>query len=255
MIETRPGAGGRMIEPDSGAGGCLIRSGAPSRGGPTEAEVWAALRGVLDPELDRSIVDLGFVRGITVSARDVRVELRLPTYWCAPNFSWLMAADARDAVLALPGVERADVVLVDHHAADEVNAGVNGGRTFEKAFADEVTGGLEQLRRTFRRKAFFVRQERLLSSLGTRDLEGLRLGDLPPSPEAEAYLAIRAELGLDCSADTPAVTDPEGRVVQDLQTHLRCVRLMRVSLESNTALCRGLLDERYKGQEAIGGGG
>ena len=242
-----------MIEPDPHAVGRMTESETPSQEGFTEVQVWAALGKVLDPELDRSIVDLGFVRGVTVSGRDVRVELRLPTYWCAPNFSWLMAADARDAILDLPGVEGANVVLVDHHAADEVNAGVNGGRTFEKAFAEEVTGGLEQLRRTFRRKAFFVRQDRLLRSLAGIDLNGLRLRDLPPSPEAQAYLAIRAELGLDCSAEAPAVTDAEGRVVQDLQTHLRCVRLMRVSMESNTALCRGLLDERYRGQEAIGG--
>src|SRR5262249_30793983 len=189
-----PGAGGRMIEPDLASGRCLTGSGA-SPGGLTEAEVRAALGRVLDPELDRSIVDLGFVRGVTVSGRDVRVELRLPTYWCAPNFSWLMAADAREALLGVPGVERASVVLVDHHAADEINTGVNGERTFEKEFSEQATGGLEDLRRTFRRKAFFVRQDRLLRTLGGRDLDGLRLRDLPPSPEAEAYLAIRAELG------------------------------------------------------------
>ena len=242
MIDRDPGAGGHMTEPRT----------RPHEGF-TQAQVRAALGRVLDPELDRSIVDLGFVRGVTVSGRDVRVELRLPTYWCAPNFSWLMAADAREALLGVPGVERASVVLVDHHAADEINTGVNGERTFEKEFSEQATGGLEDLRRTFRRKAFFVRQDRLLRTLGGRDLDGLRLRDLPPSPEAEAYLAIRAELGLDCSADAPAVTDAEGRVVQDLQTHLRCVRLVRVSMESNTALCRGLLDERYRGQEAIGG--
>jgi metal-sulfur cluster biosynthetic enzyme len=243
-----------MIEPDPGPGGRMIKPGTPPPGSFSEAEVRAALGGVIDPELDRSIVDLGFVRGITVSGRNVRVELQLPTYWCAPNFSWLMAADARAALLGLPGVEHASVVIVDHHAAEEINAGVNGERTFEKEFAEQATGGLEDLRHTFRRKAFFVRQDRLLRTLAGRDLNGLRVRDLPPSPEAEAYLAIRAELGLDCSADAPAVTDAEGRVVQDLQTHLRCVRLIRVSMESNTALCRGLLDERYRGQEAIGGG-
>jgi metal-sulfur cluster biosynthetic enzyme len=241
-----------MIEPDPVSGRCLTGSGA-SPGGPTEAQVRAALGGVLDPELDRSIVDLGFVRAVTVSGRDVRVELRLPTYWCAPNFSWLMVADARKALLGLPGVERASVVLVDHHVGDEVTAGVNGGRSFEKEFAEQVTGGLEDLRRTFRRKAFFVRQERVLRSLGQADLASLRLGDLPSSPETKDYLAIRAELGLDCAPESPAVTDAEGRVVKDLQVHLRCVRLIRVSLESNTALCRGLLEERYNIQEASGG--
>ena len=70
--------------------------------------VLAALAGVRDPELDRPITDLGFVSDVIVGscARGscVRVELRLPTYFCAPNFAWLMVADAHDAVSALPGV-------------------------------------------------------------------------------------------------------------------------------------------------------
>ena len=220
---------------------------------PTEAEVWAALRGVLDPELDRSIVDLGFVTGVTVTGRDVQMAFRLPTYWCAPNFSWLMAADAREAILALPGVEHARVVLVDHHAAQEITEAVNAGRSFEEAYADQATGGLDDLRRLFRRKAFLVRQERLLRSLGRADLSGLRLGDLPESSEAQAYLVIRAELGLDCSPEAPAVTDAEGRAVADVDAHLRRARMARISLESNTALCRGLFEERYGGQEASSG--
>ena len=231
----------------------MTESRAPAERMLTEEEVWAALRGVLDPELDRSIVDLGFVRGVTVSGGDVRMELRLPTYWCAPNFSWLMAADAREAILALPGVEHARVVLVDHHAAEEVTEAVNAGRSFEEAFAEQATGGLGDLRRLFRRKAFLVRQERLLLSLGRADQADLRVRDLPPSPEAQAYLAVRAELGLDCSPEAPAVTDAEGRAVEDMEAHLRRARMVRISLESNTALCRGLFVERYGGQEASGG--
>ena len=75
--------------------------------------------------------------------------------------------------------------------------------------------------------------------------ENLRLGDLPDSPEARAYLAIRTELGLDCSPEAPALTDPRGRAVTDLETHLRQIRLLRVSLDANTAMCRGLLAARY----------
>ena len=220
---------------------------------PTESEVWAALRRVIDPELDRSIVDLGFVSEVSVSGREVRMAFRLPTYWCSPNFSWLMAADARDAILAIPGVERANVVLVDHHAAQEITDAVNAGRSFEEAFADQATGGLDELRRVFRRKAFIVRQERLLRSLGRADLAGLTLGALPESPEARAYLAIRAELGLDCSPEAPAVTDADGQPVADVEAHLRRARMTRISLESNTALCRGLFEERYGGQEASSG--
>jgi len=161
-----------------------------------------------------------------------------------------MAADAREAVLGLAGVERATVALLDHHAAEEVTAGVNAGRSFEETFAQQATGGLESLRRLFRRKAFLVRQERLLRSLHRSDLAGLRLRDLPNSSEARAYLAIRRELGLDCSPDAPVVTDDEGRTVEDVEAHLRRARMVRVSLETNTALCRSLLHVRY-GQDAL----
>ena len=79
--------------------------------------VWQALGTVLDPELDEPITALDFVASCTVSGDGVAsVHLRLPTFFCAPNFSFLMVADAHDAVSAVEGVTRADVVLDDHHA-------------------------------------------------------------------------------------------------------------------------------------------
>ena len=71
----------------------------------TEPEVLGALTGVRDPELDQDLVELGFVAGLDVDGTSVAVRLRLPTYYCAPNFAYLMAVDARTAVEALPGVE------------------------------------------------------------------------------------------------------------------------------------------------------
>ena len=55
---------------------------------------------------------------------DAQVRLRLPTYFCAPNFAFLMVADAYDAVSALPGVRTTEVVLEDHFASDAINGGV-----------------------------------------------------------------------------------------------------------------------------------
>ena len=72
----------------------------------------AALETVRDPELDEPITSLGFVASCAVSAAgDAQVRLRLPTYFCAPNFAYLMVADAYDVVSALPGVRRVEVVL------------------------------------------------------------------------------------------------------------------------------------------------
>ena len=47
----------------------------------------------------------GFRRLVHVSPTGAaEVHLRLPTYFCAPNFAFLMVADAHDAVAAVPGV-------------------------------------------------------------------------------------------------------------------------------------------------------
>ena len=82
-----------------GPGGSSSRASSPAVG-----HALAALATVRDPELDEPITALGFVTSCTVSADgDARVRLRLPTYFCAPNFAFLMVADAYDAVSGVPG--------------------------------------------------------------------------------------------------------------------------------------------------------
>lgn len=211
----------------------------------TRDDVRAALATVVDPELDSDLVELGFVAAIGVDGGRVDVRLRLPTYWCSPNFSWLMAADARAAVLALPGVREATITLVDHHAGEEISAGVNAGRTFAEVFGGSEDVELRGLRRAFRRKAFVLRQERLLRALGSAARAELTVGELGEGVEARAYLAARAELGLDCGPAAAAITDADGRPVTDLKAHLRRARMVRVSIETNAAMCRGLLATRY----------
>jgi metal-sulfur cluster biosynthetic enzyme len=44
---------------------------------------------VLDPELDESILDLGFVRSFLLRSGHASVALRPPTSWCAVNFAVL----------------------------------------------------------------------------------------------------------------------------------------------------------------------
>lgn len=56
------------------------------------AEIWELLATVVDPELDEPVTDMGFISRIHVDASDcVHVDFRLPTYWCAANFAFLMA--------------------------------------------------------------------------------------------------------------------------------------------------------------------
>ena len=56
-------------------------------------EVWSALNAVTDPEIDESVVSLDFVTDVKIDSETrVKIDFRLPTYWCAPNFAFLMAS-------------------------------------------------------------------------------------------------------------------------------------------------------------------
>jgi metal-sulfur cluster biosynthetic enzyme len=224
-----------------------------------EAALLAALSRVRDPELDEPITELGFVCELRVDGARVRARLRLPTYFCAPNFAYLMAADARAALAAVPGVEGAEVWLEDHYASEEINDGIGARRDFAAAFAGEADDDLAELRSIFDRKAFLVRQERLSQALVAAGrpaevLPALRLGDLPDLPETTTYLERRAALGLDLSAGAPFLLRPNGEPIaaDDAPRQLRFARTVRVSIEANADLCRGLLRTRY-GLEAGGG--
>ncbi len=220
---------------------------------PTEAAVLGALSGVRDPELDEPVTDLGFVSELGIEDGAVSVRLRLPTYFCAPNFAYLIVADARAAVLSLPGVREARVVLDDHHASREINGGVNDERGFEGTFPGETAGDdLDELRNIFRRKSFVARQEKLCRALlaegrSPEELAEMRLGEVPPSGTFEKYLERRAEFGLDVTPAAPLVVDPDGKRVpkEAVVQHLRFARTVRVSIEGNASFCRGLLVTRY----------
>ena len=223
---------------------------------PTEAAVLDALSGVRDPELDEPITELGFISSLQVGEESVDVRLRLPTPFCAPNFAYLMAHDAREALLSVPGVSEALVTLEDHHTADEINAGMAGGMGFGSTFdAFEETEGedLDELRAIFRRKAFVSRQEKLCRTLLAEgydpgELAGMRLEEIPSSEAKEKYLSRRDELGLDVSADAPFVVDPDGGKVPESAViqHLRFARVTRLSIEANAGFCRGVLAARHK---------
>jgi metal-sulfur cluster biosynthetic enzyme len=131
-----------------------------------QAQVWACLQGVTDPELDEPVTELNFVTRAEVdSANRVHVEFRLPTYWCAANFSFLMADDMRRAVSALDWVGGVSVVLGEHMYADKINAGLAKGLSFQETFGVEADGNLDELRQTFLVKAFQRRQAALINHL------------------------------------------------------------------------------------------
>jgi metal-sulfur cluster biosynthetic enzyme len=219
-----------------------------------EREVLDALGTVRDPELDEPVTSLGFVTSCTVSADGVAdVRLRLPTYFCAPNFAWLMVADAYDAVSGVPGVRQAQIALEDHFASTEINRGVAARAGFVQSFDDLAKTELDELRTDFVRKAMLAATDRVCRPLlaagrTPEELAGLTLGDVPQSPERERLRARRAELGLPAGDDAPLLVDPlrgEAVGMEALPLHLRKARLTGISLQANASVCRGLLRERY----------
>lgn len=219
------------------------------------AAVWSALGTVRDPELDEPVTDLGFVAGLAVRGGVALVRMRLPTYFCAPNFAYLMAADARDAVAAVPGVRRAEVRLEDHFAADEINAGIAAGHDFQASFPGQADDELAHLRRAFLRKAHLAAQDRLCRTAlrngwSDADLTRARLRDAPPGGEVEAVRRRRRELGLPDGPDAPLLVGDDGRPVDpgELTPYLRIARTTRVSIDGNAGFCRGLLRTRYPQQ-------
>jgi metal-sulfur cluster biosynthetic enzyme len=216
--------------------------------------VLAALDTVRDPELDESVTSLGFVTSCTVSADGVAdVRLRLPTYFCAPNFAFLMVADAYEAVSGVPGVRQAQIVLEDHFASDEINRGVAARSGFVTSFDGLAETELDELRANFVRKAMMAATDRVCRALTAAgrtpdELARMTLGDVPASAELERLRSRRAELGLPAGEDAALLVDAvsgEAVGVDALPLYLRRARLTGVNMEANAGVCRGLLRERY----------
>jgi metal-sulfur cluster biosynthetic enzyme len=214
----------------------------------------AALATVRDPELDEPITTLGFVASCVVSCEGrAVVRLRLPTYFCAPNFAFLMVADAYDAVTAVPGVQAAEIVLEDHFASDAINAGVAAQAGFVASFDGEAVAELGDLRAQFLRKAVMAGTDQVCRPLVAAgvtpaELLVLTLGAVPASPELLRLRQRRAELGLPADDDAPLLVDPRtGEPVDEaaIPLHLRKARITRASIDANTSICSGMFRARY----------
>jgi metal-sulfur cluster biosynthetic enzyme len=221
----------------------------------TRARVLEALSEVHDPELDEPITSLGFVTSCEVSPDgDVEILLRLPTPQCAPNFAYLMAADARNVLRRLPEVGRIDVRLEDHYTGEEINAAIARDEGFTGAFPGETDDDhLDALRELFQRKALVARQARLCEALladgaTPEQVTARRVADLPDVPDARRCLELRRQLGIPHDRDSPAFVSPTGEPVaaDELKRWLRTARLVRTSLDVNGGICRSLLKIRYQ---------
>jgi len=220
------------------------------------AQVQACLATVMDPELDESVTELGFITEIVLLGEgEVHISFRLPTYFCAANFAFLMADDMRLAVQALPWVARVKVSLGEHMYAEAINKGVADGDGFQAAFGAESEGNLDALRRTFELKAFQRRQAALLQHLLDTgfdpetfmafDLAALQtlVLDAPGQLLLTRYLERRAVAGGAHEAFVDTDGTPFGAA--ELTDHLRAIKRVAINAEFNGALCRGLQAERF----------
>jgi metal-sulfur cluster biosynthetic enzyme len=217
-------------------------------------EAYDALGVVIDPELDEPITDLGFVRSVEVREGEVEVHLRLPTSFCAPNFAYLMASDAKDVLVALPWSEDVVVELDDHHDSDLINRGLAADAGYRGTFRHEAEESLDELRATFQRKAHTAAMERALTlllrarpELEEAEVGSVVLGDLPEAETTEALLRRRRDIGLTTEPGDPVLVDADGTPYprDGVPMALRRARSTRISIEGNAHFCRGLLATRY----------
>lgn len=94
---------------------------------PAEQAVLRALSHVIDPELRRSIVDLGMVRDLRVTDGKVAFTLALTTLACPLKEQ--IERDARLAVLALPSIQSVEITLAEMTAQEK--ARLHGGEQRE----------------------------------------------------------------------------------------------------------------------------
>jgi ATP-binding protein involved in chromosome partitioning len=93
-----------------------------------------AVKGVMDPELKKSLLELGMLRNISVEGDMVKLTLALTTSKCPRKED--MVADIKKVLMALPGVSRVEVTLTTLSREE-----------LEQLFPKHPLIGLEKVRR------------------------------------------------------------------------------------------------------------
>ena len=228
-----------------------------------ETEVWGCLARVTDPELDEPLTELGFVERVAViDNQRVEIGFRLPTYWCSPNFAFLMAFGIRREIETLSWVEGFRVELHDHCFGEEVNQGVNDGRAFNEVFAQYCDGAdLEAVIEKFQMKAFDRRQEAVLLELRSQgqsaeqivsmtlsELDRVEFQNDEAIKQKPRYRELLVSRKLAEHLEDPAFPTWGGQTLTAgmLPEHLGRLRSTRLNMEFNGSLCRTLAATRYK---------
>jgi metal-sulfur cluster biosynthetic enzyme len=233
--------------------------------------VLQALSTVTDPELDEPITDLKFVKELSVSV-DGRVSLDLvtSTFWCSPNFVYMMLEEARDVVSKLAGITAVRVHLEGHHDATRINEAINSRKSFSECYGAEANGDLVELNRMIRTRALRSRLQSMaatLSKLGfsPEQLLDLSRQDVTSDGDSVVVKSPRGTFSISDFEDVRQVSrylrfrekikPREGPLVvwdldgnppkrDEFRSALKDARLARANFSLNAEMCRALLSAR-----------
>jgi metal-sulfur cluster biosynthetic enzyme len=143
-----------------------------------------ALANVLDPELDRPITELGFVRDVRIGD-SIEVEIVTSTYWCSPNFIYMILEDARREVsehVRVP-LDKVRVYIRGHFDESRINECISKGISFNECYKEEAWGDLGDLKKVFMDKSLRSRLYQLTVvllryGLNYEDIVNLRSADV-----------------------------------------------------------------------------
>ena len=87
--------------------------------------VRAAAGSVRDPEIRRSLSDMGLLDDVQIEGSQVTVHFHLTSPLCPSKFATSIGQEIRKRVQAIPGVTSCEVVLRDHFLREKIQELIN----------------------------------------------------------------------------------------------------------------------------------
>ena len=87
--------------------------------------VRAAAGSVRDPEIRRSLGEMGLLDEVQIEGSQVRVHFHLTSPLCPTKFATSIGQDIRKRVEAIAGVTSCEVVLRDHFLREKIQERIN----------------------------------------------------------------------------------------------------------------------------------
>ena len=87
--------------------------------------VRAAAGSTRDPEIRRSLADLGLLDEVEIEGSQVTVHFHLTSPLCPSKFATSIGQEIRRRVEAIPGVTSCEVVLRDHFLRERIQELIN----------------------------------------------------------------------------------------------------------------------------------